>query len=93
MSDSFDLGKGFYVQKKMCTSCIYRPDNPLDLEHLESEVKDEHGFFNKHRQCHHTGNKTPACCRGFWNKHKDDFAGGQIAQRLNAVIEVDVDIL
>ena len=29
-----------------------------------------------------------ACCRGFWNRHKDEFAVGQVAQRLGLVVEV-----
>ena len=29
-----------------------------------------------------------ACCRGFWNRHKDQFPLGQVAQRLNAVVFV-----
>ena len=84
---------GFCVQKKMCKTCIYKPNSPLDVEELENQVKDKYGFFKAHRQCHHSSDLEPACCRGFWNKHKDSFPGGQIAQRLNAVIEVDIDIL
>jgi len=83
---------GFKVQKNMCSTCIYLPESPLDLKKLESQVKDNHGFFKDYRQCHHTNN-TPACCRGFWNKHKDEFQAGQIAQRLKAVEEVEVDEL
>lgn len=79
---------GFKVQRKMCTTCIYRPESILDLQTLEAEVADEHGGFKGHRICHHSGT---ACCRGFWNKHKDKFAMGQIAQRLKAVELVDHD--
>jgi hypothetical protein len=90
---SFDLNKGFYVQKKMCSSCIYKPDSPLDIQELENQIKDQWVFFKGHRQCHHSDEIQPACCRGFWNKHKDEFQGGQLAQRLDAVIEVEVDTL
>lgn len=83
----------FAVQKQMCSTCIYRPDSPLNLTELEDQVKDQFGFFEGHRQCHHTTDKNPACCRGFWNAHKNDFPAGQIAQRLNLVKEVDIDDL
>lgn len=84
---------GFQVQKKKCKSCIYLPNSPLDLEKLENQVKDKNGSFNGHRQCHHTKDGNPACCRGFWDAHKDEFQLGQIAQRLNAVVEVEIDDL
>jgi hypothetical protein len=79
------------VQRAMCKTCIYRPDSPLDLKHLESEVKDKHVGFRTFRACHHAG--TDVCCRGFWNRHKDEFALGQIAQRLGFVKFVKVDRL
>ena len=83
---------GFRVQRKRCATCIYREDCALDIQRLEDEVKDRYGFFESHRQCHHT-NENPACCRGFWDLHKDEFQAGQIAQRLDMVIFVDVDEL
>lgn len=78
------------VQKKACSTCIYRKDSPLDLERLEDDVRDEYmeGYFKGHRVCHHSDD---VCCRGFWNRHKDKFTLGQIAQRLGAVCFVDVD--
>ncbi len=78
----------FRVQQKMCRTCIYRPENPLDLAELEAEVADQYGGFSSHRLCHHADG---VCCRGFWDRHKDAFAAGQIAQRLDAVEFVDVD--
>lgn len=77
----------FRVQKKQCSSCIYRADSPLDIKQLEAQVADKHGGFKGHRICHHGPSKGPnsICCRGFWNRHKDEFAMGQIAQRLNMV--------
>lgn len=76
----------------MCATCIYRPDSPLDLEELENVVRDPHleGFFKAHRTCHHSKD---VCCRGFWERHKDHFTAGQLAQRLCAVEFVDVDTL
>jgi hypothetical protein len=78
------------VQRRMCATCIYRPDSPLDLKKLEDDVRDPHMGFKGHRVCHHS---TDVCCRGFWEAHKDEFPAGQIAQRLKLVQFVDVDIL
>lgn len=80
----------FKVQKKQCKTCIYRPDCPLDLEALEEQISDGHGGFSGHRICHHSDD---VCCRGFWERHKDEFQLGQVAQRLNMVEFVDVDTL
>lgn len=68
--------------KKSCETCIYRKDSPLDINKLENDVKDNYGGFRGHRICHHSKD---ICCRGFWNKHKNKFQMGQIAQRLNMV--------
>lgn len=80
----------FEVQRKMCKTCIYRKDSPLDLDKLENEVRDKYGGFTSHRVCHHSED---VCCRGFWDRHKDEFPLGQVAQRLDAVNFVHVDTL
>lgn len=80
----------FKVQRRACSTCIYRKDSPLDLKKLEDQIRDRFGGFDGHRVCHHSDD---VCCRGFWNKHKDRFAVGQVAQRLNAVEFVEVDTL
>ena len=82
----------FSVQKKQCRSCIYRTDSPLDINKLEKEIADGWGGFKSHRVCHHT-NQNPACCAGFWARHKDKFQLGQIAQRLDAVQFVETEEL
>lgn len=76
----------------MCATCIYRPDSTLNIKKLEADVADPHmpGFFKGHRICHHSND---VCCRGFWEAHKDHFTAGQLAQRLNLVQFVDVDVL
>jgi hypothetical protein len=79
----------FKVQRKMCATCIYRSDSPLNLAKLEDDVRDPYVGFKGHRICHHSKD---VCCRGFWEAHKDEFAAGQIAQRLGVVRFVDVDI-
>ncbi len=83
----------FRVQKKQCKTCIYRSDCPLDIAKLEDQVRDKYIGFSGHRICHHPSKQEPICCRGFWNLHKDEFAAGQIAQRLNCVEFVTVDYL
>jgi len=77
---------GFKVQKKQCSTCIYRADSPLNLKKLEGQISDQYGGFTGHRICHHSDD---ACCAGFWAEHKDQFQVGQVAQRLNMVEFVD----
>ena len=81
---------GFLVQSRPCRTCIYRKDSPLDLKKLEAQIADEFGGFTGYRICHHS---TDACCRGFWNRWKNHFALGQIAQRLGLVRFVGHDKL
>jgi hypothetical protein len=85
----------FKVQKRMCETCIYRPDSTLDLARLEAACADPRmpGHFSKFRECHHAKPRSGVCCRGFWEAHKDHFDAGQLAQRLNLVEFVDVDYL
>jgi len=82
---------GFQVQAKQCETCIYRKDSPLDIKQLEAAIADRFGGFTKHRACHHAD--AGVCCRGFWNRHRNHFPAGQIAQRLGMVQFVTVDIL
>jgi hypothetical protein len=72
----------FKVQRKTCETCIYRKDSPLDLKKLENEIRDPTMGFKGWRVCHHSDD---VCCHGFWRQHKDEFAVGQIAQRLGLV--------
>jgi hypothetical protein len=85
---------GFKVQQRACATCIYRKDSPLDIKQLEAQVADEHmpGYFRKHRACHHAPDRAGICCRGFWDRHRDHFTAGLLAQRLVMVEFVDVDI-
>jgi hypothetical protein len=87
-----DTTPGLRVQQHRCATCIYRPDSPLDLAALEAAIADPHlaGFFQTSRICHHS---TDAVCAGFWQRHKDDFTLGQLAQRLGLVCFVQEDIL
>lgn len=79
---------GFEVQARPCPTCVYRKDSPLDVRVLEARVADGRGGFNGYRVCHQS---SAACCRGFWNRHKDKFSLGQVAQRLGWVSMVESD--
>jgi hypothetical protein len=83
---------GFRVRAKACPTCIYRKDSFFDIKRLEAQIADKHGGFKGHRICHHTPDAEKICCRGFWNRHKDEFAAGQIAQRLGLVEFVKEDL-
>lgn len=76
----------FKVQKKSCSTCIYRKDCPLNLAKLEAAALKKDSY----RVCHHSKD---VCCAGFWAKHKNSFNLGRIAQRLSAVVFVTVDTL
>jgi hypothetical protein len=76
------------VQAEPCSTCVYRKETLLDPDALDDRVRDPYGGFNGYRICHHSDD---ACCRGFWNRHKDGFAAGQIAQRLGLVEYVNDD--
>jgi hypothetical protein len=80
----------FKVQSKPCSTCIYSKSCTLDIAKLEADVADGYGGFKGHRICHHSDD---VCCRGFWSRHRDKFAAGQIAQRLGMVEFVRVDTL
>ena len=82
----------FQVQKQRCRTCIYRKDSTLDLQRLEDAVRDPNMGFKGYRACHHARSGRVCCC-GFWDHHRDEFALGQIAQRLDAVEFVAVDDL
>ena len=82
---------GLLVQQRMCATCIYRSGSPLDLKQLEAAVADRFGGFKRFRACHHATRRV--VCRGFWDKYKNEFQMGQIAQRLNIVQFVNVDRL
>ena len=70
------------VQTRMCDTCVYRQQSPIDPLELELAVKTPRGDFNGFRICHssHT-----ACCAGFWARHRDAFMLGQVMQRFGLV--------
>ena len=98
--DAYGLGTGalcsasmFLVQKRPCSSCIYRKTSTRDIGKLEAQVADPkmYGFFRDYRVCHHAPDVDRVCCKGFWNRHKNKFTLGQLAQRLGLVRFVTLD--
>ena len=75
----------FIIRATACDTCIYKPGLGWDIARLEEQIADGFGGFNGFRACHHHPDNAQRCCRGFWNKHKDHFALGQVAQRLGFV--------
>lgn len=81
---------GFRVRKHRCKTCIFGTRGNWNLEELLGQIRDPAGGFTGWRVCHHEQDeREERCCRGFWDKHKDDFQIGQVAQRLGVIREVD----
>jgi hypothetical protein len=83
---------GFPVMKRQCETCIYskawRELGGTPVAVLEDQVREKHRGatgFKGSRICHSQEKGGKATCRGFWNRHKDEFAAGQIAQRFDCV--------
>lgn len=93
MSRRVARGGGLEVQATMCKTCIYRPTSALDVATLEAQIADPKmaGFFVGYRACHSAPDRRGVCCAGFWTRHRNAFAAGQIAQRLGLVVFVAVD--
>lgn len=87
-----DQPLGLQVQAHQCETCIYFKKSGFDIKDLEAQLADRYmeGHFRGFRACHHAPGRS-VCCRGFWDRHKDHFDGGQLAQRLGLVIVVDID--
>lgn len=87
------MSHGFEVMRRQCKTCIYRPSwlgTPVAV--LEDQVRETHRGatgFRGSRICHSQERDGKATCREFWNRHKDEFAAGQIAQRLGMVEYVE----
>jgi hypothetical protein len=81
---------GLRVQRRPCSTCIYRPGCALDLAALEDQIRDPRmpRFFQGHRICHHSAD---AVCAGFWARHAASFTLGQLALRLGLVRLVEDD--
>jgi hypothetical protein len=85
----------FLVMASLCKTCIYRKTwAGTPVEALEDQVRETHRGatgFKGFRICHSQKRGGKACCRGFWNRRRDQFAAGQIAQRLGLVAYAEPD--
>lgn len=81
----------FPVRATQCESCIFRPHNRSMLPALLAQVRDPHvpWYFKGFRECHEPKRASGLCCRGFWDRYRDRFTVGQLAQRLGMVIFTD----
>lgn len=80
---------GLVVRASQCATCIYRPEQGADfIARLEAQIADPTmpGYFRGWRECHTPKARSGTVCRGFWDRHRDHFDVGQIAQRLGLVI-------
>lgn len=80
------------IQKAKCDQCLFTKNmvvknNTRRTEIIKSALNNDTYFI-----CHKSSiaSNGDVCCRGFWDKFKNDFNLGRIAQRLNFVNEVEV---
>lgn len=77
-----------HVCREMCSTCIFRPGNLMDLRGgrvrgmVEAARKDGSSIV-----CHKTLGEHNAVCRGFFERYAT--APLQIAERLGLLVEVD----
>lgn len=82
------------VQKEKCNQCLFTKNMVVKNNARRTEIikgalaKDT--FFVCHKSSIAKDGHGDVCCRGFWDKFKNDFNLGRIAQRLNFVNEVEV---
>jgi hypothetical protein len=84
------------VLGEKCSTCIFRPDNPMRLEpgYLQRIIRDnvENGAL---LTCHQTlpygdfPDFGPAACRGFWESHGQHTIAGVIAEYMIGIIEIE----
>jgi len=70
------------VRRTQCPTCIYKPESGFDIEVLEAQCRDQFDHYHSYRICHY---HEQACCRGFWDRHRDNCTVTQIAQRLGLI--------
>ena len=82
----------FKVRKHRCKTCIFGSRVNWNLEELLDMIRDPENpeSFTSYRVCHDDQDNVPErCCRGFWDKHRNDFLLGRVAQIAGVVKEVD----
>lgn len=82
----------FKIQTKQCDQCLFSRRRIVTAARFKNIIRDCTQLGNeKHFVCHKASLKGDSvCCRGFWDKYKNNFQLGQVAQRLNLVEEVEV---
>ena len=73
------------IRERMCGTCIYGPDSPLDLPALEAEARGRYGHYDHYRACHGDPSDTTVC-RGFYDAHGDDCTPIQLFIRLQQTV-------
>lgn len=84
-----------HVCERKCATCIFRPGNLMRLEEGRKEgiARDavaEQSVIPCHKTIYGQAEQ-PAVCRGYWDVHKNDVQGLQVAERLGLVKEIDPD--
>jgi len=76
-----------HVLAERCATCVFRPGNLMQLQPgrvrdmVDQAVADQSVIV-----CHATlDTDANACCRGFWDAHRDRVQALQVAERLGVV--------
>jgi len=84
--------EGLYVCKDMCSTCVFRPGNLMDLNpgRLRGMV-DESLANDACIPCHKTLDGMRAVCRGFWDRHQRNTLMCRLGNMAVGIIEIDPD--
>lgn len=88
-TDVFRDGK-VHVQKRKCSTCIFRPGNLMQLEEgrvdqMVADCQRDQGVIPCHKNLDHAGQ---AVCRGFYDKHHGDVVALVMARATGIIEEV-----
>lgn len=81
------------VQSKPCNQCLFTKNRIVSKERATSIVKDslkKDTFFVCHKSSIEGDGHGEVCCKTYWDRYKNQFNLGRIAQRLDVVKFVDV---
>lgn len=82
---------GLRVCSRMCSTCIFRPGNLMQLHPGRVRgMVDEAVANDSMIPCHKTLDGERACCRGFYDRHRESSFGLRLGE-LIGVIEIDPD--
>lgn len=91
MSDGPLTPEGLRVSASLCSTCIFRPGNLMQLKPRRVRgMVDEALRNDAFIACHKTLDGERAVCRGFYNLHKTDTLGCRLGS-LVGIIEVNPD--